>query len=194
MHPKEAKKQRTGTGRLASLCLPQSEIIMGVDFTDNQRLNSLLRDPNFFPVLLYPGEDAVTCRSENFRGKIAGKKLLALIVDSTWFCSKKIVRLSRNINCLPKLSFAGNYRSIFTFKKEPEEFCISTIECCYYLIREFQAEGMVDAKISPEPLMNVFKAMIKFQLQKENDRISGKIPNSHAKDWKYTRLKEIPDF
>jgi hypothetical protein len=42
--------------------------------------------------------------------------------------------------------------------------------------------------------MNVFKAMIKFQLQKENDRISGKIPNSHAKDWKYTRLKEIPDF
>ena len=28
MHPKEAKKQRTGTGRLACLCLPESEILM----------------------------------------------------------------------------------------------------------------------------------------------------------------------
>ena len=33
-----------------------------------------------------------------------------------------------------------------------------------------------------------------FQLQKENDRIEGKLPNSHAKDWKYTRKKEIPNF
>ena len=42
--------------------------------------------------------------------------------------------------------------------------------------------------------MTVFKQMIKFQLQKENDRIEGKLPNSHAKDWKYTRKKEIPNF
>ena len=36
MHPKEAKKQRTGTGRLASLCLPESEILMG-KHTKNKR-------------------------------------------------------------------------------------------------------------------------------------------------------------
>ncbi|MGN0756331.1 tRNA-uridine aminocarboxypropyltransferase [uncultured Treponema sp.] len=194
MHPKEAKKQRTGTGRLASLCLPESEILMGIDFTKNKRLEELLNDPQYYPVLLYPSPDAWTCSKEGFKETIQGKKLLAIIVDSTWFCSKKILRYSTNINSLPKFSFTGNYKSIFTFKHEPQEYCVSTIETCYYLIKELQSTGIVDKGISPEPLMTVFKQMIKFQLQKENDRIEGKIPNSHAKDWKYTRKKEIPNF
>lgn len=33
MHPKEAKRQRTGTGRIAHAGLIDSEIIMGIDFT-----------------------------------------------------------------------------------------------------------------------------------------------------------------
>ncbi len=194
MHPKEAKKQKTGTGRLASLCLPESEIFIGVDFTKNIRLNSLLCDEKYFPVLLYPSPDAKTCKSDEFREKLKGKKLLAIILDSTWFCSKKMMRESLNLKSLPRLSFSGNYKSIFTFKHEPKEYFISTIETCYYLIHELQDVGLVPSNISSEPLMNTFKAMIKFQLTKENERIEGKLPNNHATDWKYTKLKEIPDF
>ena len=36
MHPKEAKKQRTGTGRLAKNYLIDSEILVGVDFTQKE--------------------------------------------------------------------------------------------------------------------------------------------------------------
>ncbi len=194
MHPKEAKKQRTGTGRLASLCLPESEIIMGIDFTKNKRFNDLLQNPKYFQVLLYPSDDAWTCSKEGFKETLNGKTLLAIIIDSTWFCSKKMLKLSTNVTSLPKFSFVHNYKSIFTFKHEPKEYCISTIETCYYLIKELQEVGLVDKTISPEPLMTTFKEMIKFQLQKENDRIQGKLPNSHAKDWKYTKLKEVPTF
>ena len=42
--------------------------------------------------------------------------------------------------------------------------------------------------------MNVFKQMIKFQLQAENERVSGLRPNVHAGNFRYTKLKEIPDF
>ena len=42
MHPKEAYRQRTGTGRLANISLIDSEIIVGIDFTDNARLNELI--------------------------------------------------------------------------------------------------------------------------------------------------------
>lgn len=194
MHPKEAKRQRTGTGRLASLCLPESEILVGVDFTRNERLNVLLQDSRYYPVLLYPSPEAWTCRTEGFREAVGGRKLLAVIIDSTWFCSKKMLRLSLNVQALAKFSFAGNYRSIFTFKHEPKEYCVSTIESCYYLIKEMQSAGFVDAAVSPEPLMRTFKQMIQFQLQKENDRVMGKIPSSHATDWKYTKVREIPDF
>ena len=52
--------------------------------------------------------------------------------------------------------------------------------------------GFVDAELNPEPLMNVFKQMIKFQLQAENERIMGLRPSTHDYDAKYTKLRTIP--
>ena len=194
MHPKEAKRQRTGTGRVASAGLIDSEILVGIDFTKNERLCALLSDPQYYPVLLYPDENAWNSKKEGFKEAVGNKKLLAIIIDSTWFCSKKMIRLSSNIMALPKLSFSNKYKSIFTFKKEPSEECVSTIETCYYLIREMQEAGIADKNANPECLMDAFKELIKMQLQKENDRIEGKLPNSHASDFKYTKKKEVPDF
>ena len=192
MHPKEAKRQRTGTGRLASLTLDGSEILVGVDFSANERLNTLLSDPAYFPVLLYPGDDAWTAGKAGFKECVAGRKLLVIIIDSTWACSKKMIKLSGNVLALPKLSFSGSYKSIYTFKKEPKDYCVSSIESCYYLIKELQAASMVSADINPEPLMDVFKELVKFQLSKENERIASGLPGSHAYDWKYTKLRDVP--
>ena len=194
MHPKEAKRQRTGTGRIAHAGLIDSEIIMGIDFTKNERLCGLLQNPQYFPVLLYPDQNAWNSKKEGFKEELNGRKLLAIIIDSTWFCSKKMIKLSTNIMALPKLSFSGEYRSIFTFKREPHPEYVSTIETCYYLIREFQESGLIEKTSNPESLMDAFKMMIKFQLQKENDRIAGLLPNTHANDYKFTKKKEIPDF
>lgn len=194
MHPKEAKRQRTGTGRIAHAGLIDSEIIVGIDFTQNERLCALLADEQYFPMLLYPGEDAWTAKKEGFAETVAGKKLLVIVIDSTWFCSKKMIQYSTNVMALPKLSFSGEYRSIFTFKREPKPEYISTIESCYYLIKELQAAEVVQNQCDPKCLMTAFKEMIKFQLQKENDRIAGLLPNTHFHDYKYTRKKEVPDF
>ena len=194
MHPKEAKRQRTGTGRLASLCLPDSEIITGIDFTKNERLCALLRDPQYYPVLLYPGEDAHTASSPILKQNLSDRKLLVIIIDSTWFCSKKMLRYSTNVSSLPKFSFYGKYKSIFTFKHEPSEYCISTIESCYYLIKELQENYLAPKEADPEPLLTVFKRMIQFQLEKENERIESGLPGTHAYDMYYTKKKEIPDF
>ena len=113
MHPKEAKRQRTGTGRIAHAGLIDSEIIMGIDFTKNERLCGLLQDPQYFPVLLYPDQNAWNSKKEGFKEELNGRKLLAIIIDSTWFCSKKMIKLSTNIMALPKLSFSGEYRLQF---------------------------------------------------------------------------------
>lgn len=194
MHPKEVKKNRTGTGWITRASLKNCEIIEGLDYTQNMRLKKLLEDPNYFPVLLYPGEDAWNAAKSGFSEKVGNKTLLALIIDSTWFCSRKIIEHNQWLLELPKLSFSGNYRSIFTFKKEPRPEYISTIETCYYLIKELQTIGLANPECNPEPLMTVFKEMIKNQLRCENERILGLRPNTHGCDAKYTQLKEIPDF
>lgn len=212
MHPKEAYHQHTGTGRLASLSLVDSEIIVGVDFTENRRLNSLLADKNYFPVLLYPADDALAAQSPELKAAMectaqephsmesasrqptespaatspsqspATRRLLVLVVDATWFFARKILRLSPNVRNLPKLSFQQTYRSEFTFKRQPAEGCVSTIESCYHLIREMQAAGLVPAHIDPTPLMAVFRRMVDFQLEAERHRLAAGIPGRHSYD------------
>ena len=194
MHTKEAKRQRTGTGNIAHISLKDSEIIVGLEFTHNKRLQELLNDPKYFPVMMYPGQEAWTAKSEGFKQAVGNRTLLVLILDATWFCAKKIIDHNPFLLELPRVSFYGDYRSIFTFKHEPKPEYISTIESCYYFIKELQENNMVDSAIDPEPMMNAFKQMIKFQLQAENERILGLRPNTHGYDTKYHKLKEIPDF
>lgn len=202
MHPKEFRRQRTGTGYLAHNCLKDSEVIVGLDYNKNARLKELLSDQKYFPMLMYPGDDAWNVQKEGFAellgankdGSTATKKLLIIILDATWFCSRKMIQHNPFLLELPKLSFYGSYRSIFTFKREPSPECISTIECCYYMIKELQEAGLADKNLNPEPLMNSFKAMIKLQLTAENERIMGIRSNSHDYDAKYNKIKEIPDY
>lgn len=206
MHPKEARKQRTGTGRLSHIALKDSEILVGLDFSKDRRFMELMSCPDFFPVLMYPGENAWNARQPDFIKTVAGRKLLVIIIDATWFCSKKIIQKNPGLLKLPQISFYGEYRSIFTFKREPKPEYVSTIESCYYLIKELQqvelekspalssACNVVNKNANPEPLMTVFKKMIKDQLQAENDRIEGKLPNVYAHDWKYTKTREIPEL
>ena len=196
MHPKEAKRQRTGTGRISHLCLPDSEILMGLDFTrDNapgRRLFELLEAPKFFPLLLYPGEDAWNAKSPELKKLAAQKILMPILIDATWFCSRKILQHNPFLLDLPKMSFAGEYRSIFTFKHEPRPECVSTAETCYYLIKELQKEGLANPDANPEPIMTAFKKMISDQLQAENERVRGLRPSTHGYDWKYTKIKKDP--
>ncbi len=199
MHPKEFRRTRTGTGYLAHSCLVDSEIIVGQDFSANQRLSQLLQDPLYLPFLMYPGEDAVNVIDGKESGRLdplvkGDKKLLILILDATWFCAKKLIEKNPFLLDLPKLSFKGDYRSIFTFKREPRPEYISTIECCYYFIKEMQQAGFIKEELDPEPLMKIFKEMIKLQLTAENERIMGIRANSHSYDAKYNKIKELPKY
>ncbi len=169
MHPKEAFHQRTGTGRLTQLCLKESEILVGVDFTSHSRLNMLLSDCAYFPLMLYPGSDALNASSPLLKGKVQTKKLLVVVVDATWFLAAKMVRLSKNLHHLPKISFIGGYHSQFAFKREPEPHCLSTIESCYYLVKELQGEGIAK-QCNVEAMMGVFHKMVEHQIACEKKR------------------------
>lgn len=168
MHPKEAFKQKTGTGRLASLSLIDSEIIIGIDFTLNARLNALISGQGefaqYFPVVLYPSKDAYFTDTPSFRESIGSKKLLVIVVDATWFFAHKMVLLSTNLHALPKLSFKNEYRSQFIIKLQPDPACLSTIESSFYLIEELKKAGIAHREADQSGLMNIFHQMVEYQL------------------------------
>lgn len=163
MHPQEAYKQKTGTGRLTSLTLIDSEIIIDSTFDNNKRTQDLINDSSYYSMVLYPGDEAHYTETFNFSSVLKDKKLLVFLIDATWTFARKMMIRSTSLQKLPKLSFSKEYRSIFEIKRQPADFCLSTIESSYYLIKELQSVDVCERNINPESLITIFKKMIKLQ-------------------------------
>ncbi len=125
MHPKEARRQRTGTGRLTHLCLPNSEILVADQFDQHARLAELLADPERLPFLLYP--DATALSPGQLSVPTPGQALLFLIVDATWSCAQKMLRRSSQLQALPRIRFSPVEPSAWVFKQQPAAYCLSTL-------------------------------------------------------------------
>ncbi len=165
MHTKEARKQKTGTARLAKLCLTNAELLIGMDFTHNERVNALLRDPGYSPYVLYPGPEAVNFKTMEKDLLPEGKTLLVFVIDGTWNCARSLLHRSLNVRALPRLSFYGNYISQFAIKRQPMQHCVSTIEAIYHLCNEAEEAGYEKLNEQNEILMDVFKKLVGTQLR-----------------------------
>ncbi len=170
MHPHEAYRQKTGTGRLAALSLTGSRIIIGRDFDANPEVRELIEDQSFFPMVLYPGKDASMAESYPFSAAMGERTLLVFLIDATWTEARKMMHRSENLRALPRLSFSRAYRSRFSIKTQPQEHCLSTIESAYYLVKELQRAGVCDPEADAEGLMSVFEKMVSFQIVCEKQR------------------------
>ncbi len=171
MHPHEAKKQRTGTGRLASLSLLNSVIIADKSFDNNIETQDLINNPLYYPMVLYPGPGSLSAEEIDFEDVLKGRTLLIFLIDATWREARRMMHLSFSLLKLPRLSFQYEYRSVFKIKRQPKNNYLSTIESSYYLLKELQAVGVCDSSLNGEGLMKVFKKMVDFQIECRTDRI-----------------------
>lgn len=75
--------------------------------------------------------------------------------------AKKMLRLSPNVRSLLNFPFRSSTALSSPSKRQPGgSSCVSTIESCYYLIRELRAAALVSARLDPDPLMAVFRRMV----------------------------------
>jgi len=167
MHPMEAKKEKMGTGRISMACLKNSQLIIGIDFTDDPEVNSLINDPLNYCMVLYPGEQSLNISSDDVSSllNLNGKRLVVFLIDGTWPCAKKMMRLSKNINTLRRISFSATHESLFSIKEQPADFCLSTLESIHFFLSEGQRRGLESLADQHDNMIDVFKAMIDFQIQ-----------------------------
>ena len=183
MHPKEYKEEKAGTGRLTHLCLPNSELHMGKGFDDDEVVQALLNDPRNYPVLLYPGAQAVNLseaggmengagRAGNsasgsalqaLRSQLAHRRLAVIILDATWSGARKMLRLSSSLQRLPRLMFTPSAPSRYVIKQQPQAGCLSTLEAVHELLTVLERTGL-DGYPRPGQLLGLFHRMQDFQL------------------------------
>ncbi|MDD2266631.1 tRNA-uridine aminocarboxypropyltransferase [Sulfuricurvum sp.] len=164
MHPKEFKKTKNGTGHLTHLSLPNSELLINVDFTEDTFVNSLINDSQNLCYVLYPGKESINLNTQKIA--LNGKQLVVFIIDSTWPCSVKMLRLSKNLQSLPKLSFTHTKNSQFKIKEQPNPFCLSTIESVLTVIELLHDHGIEQIESeSFEHFLAPFNSMVNYQIE-----------------------------
>ncbi len=163
MHPKEFRKTKNGTGHFTHLSLKNSEIHIGVDFTNNTKINRILNDKDNACYVLYPSSTSINLNEENIAKE--KKNTVLFLIDSTWPCSRAMLRASPNLDALNKVSFTHTKSSNFIFKEQPNEYCLSTIEstlCVLELLNQHKDEN-IDKK-HLENFLVPFEKMVEYQL------------------------------
>ncbi|MBI2515477.1 MAG: DTW domain-containing protein [Opitutae bacterium] len=175
MHPKEFKQEKAGTGRLTHLCLPNSAIHMGMAFDDDADVQALIADPRNYPVLLYPGKEALNLSEAltptgaavpafaTLRAVLRERRLVVFILDATWSGARKMLRLSPGLQRLPRIMFTPAAPSRFVIKQQPAEGCLSTLEATHELLTVLERTGL-DRYALPGQLLGIFQKMQDYQI------------------------------
>jgi DTW domain-containing protein YfiP len=172
MHPKEARKVKLGTGRLTHLCLKNSEILQGIDFTEDERVNRLIEDPAYYPVILYPGENSTDISEFHFPDCIPDqKKILVFVIDASWILARKMLKLSLNLQALPKIHFRPQGPSRYVIKQQPHEYCLSTIESVYFLLEELDRLGIEGCRGQHRFLLETLDKICRLQVECTEDAV-----------------------
>ena len=169
MHPKEYKQEKAATGRLTHLCLTNSELHMGIGFDEHESVQALLHDPKNFPVLLYPGRNALNLSNSavpapTFTSQLHGRQLVVLLLDATWALGRKMLKLSPSLQRLPRIMFTPSAPSRYVIKQQPQAGCLSTLEATHELLLALQRAGLDDYPL-PDQLVGLFHRMQDFQLR-----------------------------
>jgi DTW domain-containing protein YfiP len=170
MHPMEWKRERCTTGRITCLNLANSEIIEGLSFDGHPRVRELIDDPANAPFLLYPGKDAVNLSASalagtELGGRIAGRAPVVFLIDATWACSKVVLRESPGLLRLPRVMFEPSEPSRFYIKRQPQKWCLSTLEATHELLLALEAAGL-DSYPDKTRLIAAFMKMQAYQAER----------------------------
>lgn len=169
IHPIEVRR-RIATGRMAYLCLQNSVLIDGQDFSYNKQVNEIIQNPDHQSVVLYPGKESFNISSlpqVELQSLIQPRKQLVIfVIDGTWATAKKTMNRSENLKALPKICFTPQQLSQFRVRKQPDPNCFSTIEAIHQTIDLLGSSvGFSVQQRSHDHLLYVFDKMVQRQLE-----------------------------
>ena len=179
MHPKEFKKVKNNTGHFTHKSLPNSELFIGIDFSNHKRVNEIIETHESF--ILFPSINAINLSEQ--KPQRLEKRMAIFLIDSTWACTKKMFTQSQNLQALHHMSFATQRESLYEIKEQPKGEYLSTIESTLVvieLLKKWNIEDVAQKRI--EGFLNPFKAMIAYQKELINS------PKSHAVRFKKRRI------
>jgi DTW domain-containing protein YfiP len=166
MHPKEWRREKCGTGLLTRLNLANCDIFIGTDFDGDPRVARIIADPGNFPLLLYPGPGSIDLSAAGeLLSELGESRLVVFLIDSTWSCSRTVLRANPVLAALPRLSLRPRERSRWIIKRQPSPAFLSTLETVHELLLALE-ERDLDSYPDKGRLLATFAAMQAYQVER----------------------------
>lgn len=153
-HPSESKHP-LNTVRIMKKSFKEMTVMVGEDFSNDLKLNTLLCDTKNECALLYPGP-----ASEVLDEKSNKTITHLILIDGTWRKAKKIFLLSKNLQTLPAIKLNPEENSEYRIRKSPTEGALSTLEA------SVEALKYLEPKLDTTSAVASFHKMIDLQIQK----------------------------
>lgn len=169
MHPMEHKKEKVGTGRFSHMILKNSLIFVEVNFDQHQEFQRVLHDPDYDSFVLYPGHQTINLSRPEAARELGERKKQFIVIDGTWPCAKKMMKLTTCLHHLPRVSFTTDKVSEFKVKHQPVPGCLSTVESIHQLICDLNAIGVEKTYGAEDNLMDVFRQTVSKQIECAED-------------------------
>ena len=169
IHVREAQR-RVATGRLSHLCLENSLLLNGYDYSQDARVNAIIENRGNHCVVLYPGAQSINLshgtQGENTNLFPSQKELVVFVIDGTWTTARKIVQRSKNLAALPQICFSPTQPSRFRLRLQPKDNYISTIEAIHQTIELLgPIRGFDTRSRTHDHLLFVFDQMVEQQIE-----------------------------
>lgn len=167
IHRRETRRT-VATGRMAHLCLSNSLLLEGTDFTEHPQANALICDDSNHCMVLAPGPRSVNLTHLPLAERTAlfppGKRPIVFVIDGTWAQARRMLKLSRNLQLLPSICFTPQTPSRFRVRRQPAPHCYSTIEAIHACIALLGGETP-----PPQGMLDVFHDMADRQFERAKE-------------------------
>jgi DTW domain-containing protein YfiP len=179
-HPRESTHP-FGTARLMELGLSRVQVL--IDYVGRLRRPAALTLPEGAG-LLYPHE-----RAKDITRLAAHERPRTLVViDGTWHHARTLYRDIPALQALPHYTLPGHHRSNFQIRRQPHEYCLSTLEAIVLAL-----EALEPATRGLSGLRDAFEGMVQGQLRvskgfsrhrgERRERASRAIPRALIEDF-----------
>ncbi len=140
---------------MAHLCLPNSVLRVGVDFSRDPVVIEAIASAGAGAALLFPGPTAVDIGTAP--PPLPGT---LIVVDGTWSQAASLVRRNPILAALPRYRLSPAQPSTYRIRREPEAHCVATIEALAEVLGVLEGDPSRFAKLRAP-----FDAMVENQLR-----------------------------
>lgn len=165
-HPLE-QKHPFNTGRMAHLCLANSELVVAESLSEAE-LAQLLKPAS---ALLYPSLEWLPIVERVEAGPAQTRELEQLVViDATWRKSKKMLHLHPALQQLPRVSFEGELNSNYQIRHSSLANSLSTLESIVVAMQQLEPAKAFQTMLKPFEKMIALQRTHGFNFEPENSR------------------------